>query len=171
MTFTDKLPDNLYSESILISGAESLHFDKQEYLIIIQNNDERCYEIRYEYHCSPFKQAMIIDSVLAVGYEENFYLFDLVTNRNLLNLKMEWYFGHLYFDNDLFYVADACGLYCINKNACILWQNSKLAIDGVVINDFSENVISGSGEWDPPGGWKDFIVDKQTGITIKLLDK
>jgi hypothetical protein len=168
VNFTDKLSSDLNLLPILISGSDSSHLNGREYLIIIQNDVEKdLYEIRYEAHCSPFKQAIIVDEILAVGHEEHFYLFNLTTNTNMLRLKMEWYFGHLYYHNDFFYIADASGLYCIDKKASIHWQNNNLAIDGVIINEFAESKILGSGEWDPPGGWRDFVLDKQTGIATE----
>ena len=85
----------------------------------------------------------------------------------MLKLKMEGYFGHLYFNEDLFYIADSAGIFCINKNTSIIWQNKNLGIDGVIINDFTNSKIFGSGEWDPPGGWRDFILDQQMGIITK----
>ena len=165
--FTDTFPKDLKLPSILISGSDSLTLNNQTYLII-KNDDtsNSLFEIKYETHCSPFKQALKVDNLLAVGHEEYFYLFNLTTNKNLLRLKMEGYFGHLYYDADSFYIADAGGLYCIDKKAFIRWHNNSLAIDGVIINEFTENKIVGSGEWDPPGGWRDFILDRQTGVTI-----
>lgn len=166
--FTNILPDSINLQPILISGPDSIHFRRKEYLIVNQNDDARnLFEIKYDCHCSPFKQTMIIDKILAVGFEEYFYLFDTAIQSNILKLKMEGYFGHLYFNEDLFYVADSAGIYCINKNASIIWQNNNLGIDGVIINEFTDNNIFGSGEWDPPGGWRDFILDKQTGFIIK----
>jgi len=166
--FTSILPDSVDLQPTLISGPESIHFTGKEYLIVNQNDSAKdLFEIRYEYHSSPFKQAMILKNILAVGFEEYFYLFDLFTKSNTLRLKMEGYFGHLYFNEDLFYVADSAGIYCINKNASIIWQNNNLGIDGVIINEFADNKIFGSGEWDPPGGWRGFILDKQTGFIIK----
>ena len=72
----------------------------------------------------------------------------------------------LYYDSDLFYVAYAFGLYCIDKGASVCWQNNNLVIEHVVINEVLENKILGSGEWHPPGGWRDFILDKKTVIAI-----
>ena len=165
--FTDKAPSELNVQPIIISGDESLNSINREYLIVTDKEGAKnLYEIRYKYHCSPFKQAIIVDNVLAVGLEEYFYLFNLITNENLIRLKMHGYFGHLYFDNDLFYIADAGGLYCMDKKASIIWQNNSLGIDGVIIQEFHENKIIGSGEWDPPGGWRDFVLDRQTGIDI-----
>ena len=166
--FSKDLFESVNLESILISGPDSLNFTNKEYLILDSNGEAQgLFEIRYQAHCSPFKEAMIIDHILAVGFEGYFYMFDIISKSNMLKLKMEGYFGHLYFNKDLFYVADSAGIYCINKNASIIWQNKNLGIDGVIINDFTNGKIFGSGEWDPPGGWRDFILDQQTGIITK----
>lgn len=165
--FADTFSD-LTLRPTLISGPDSKTLSNQIYLIIKNGSvPDKLYEIRYEAHCSPFKEAMIVDNLLAVGHEEYFYLFNLETNTNILRWKMEGYFGQLYFDADLFYIADAGGLYCIDKNGTIRWQNNNLGIDGVFISEFNENKITGSGEWDPPGGWRDFILDKATGFETK----
>jgi hypothetical protein len=63
-------------------------------------------------------------------------------------------------------VTDAGGLYCINKSGGITWKNANLGIDGVIINDIMDGKIHGSGEWDPPGGWRDFILEEDTGRII-----
>ncbi|MEO7311338.1 MAG: hypothetical protein ABIX01_13130 [Chitinophagaceae bacterium] len=165
--FTVTVPQDLsHQEPILISGADSLQLDGRAYLVV-DDFGKRLFEIRYEYHCSPFKQALILDTVVAVGFEAHFYLFDFITKSNLLSLEMDGYFGHLYLHNDKFYVADSAGLYCINKSGTTLWSNKGLAVDGVIIHDFDENKIFGSGEWDPPGGWQDFIVDERSGTLIE----
>ena len=165
--FTDTFPEDLNLPSILISGSDSRKLNNQAYLIIKNDdNSNSLFEIKYEYHCSPFKEALIVDSLLAVGYEGYFYLFNVMTNENLLRLEMQGYFGHLYYDAECFYVTDAGGLYRIDKKATIHWHNSSLAIDGVIINEFANNKILGSGEWDPPGGWQDFVLDRQTGVTL-----
>jgi hypothetical protein len=162
--FAKSLQGNSSLRAIVISGDDSLLLDESEFLIITHSDSsKRLYEIKYEYHCSPFKEVLIVDNLLAVGHEEHFYLFDLNTKTNMLRLKVEGYFGHMYFDSNHFYVADAHGLYCIDKNTSIKWHNNSLAIDGVIITKFLEDRISGSGEWDPPGGWRDFVINKQTG--------
>jgi hypothetical protein len=63
-------------------------------------------------------------------------------------------------------VTDAAKLYCINDKGKIIWKNDHLGIDGVIIDSFSKDKIYGSGEWDPPGGWKDFVIDLKTGQTL-----
>src|SRR6266536_2496966 len=100
--FTAIFPDDLNLQPILISAHDSFDLSGRDYLISIQlDGAKSLYEIRYEHHCSPFKQAIIAGNTLAVGHEDYFYLFNLLTRTNILRLKMEGYFGHLYFENDL----------------------------------------------------------------------
>jgi hypothetical protein len=150
---------------VLISGSISTDYSNQQFLKLSNDGtSEGLYEIRYQAHCSPFKEALVIDNLLAVGHEENFYLFNLAINQNILRLEMAGYFGHIYYDTDLFYVADASGLHCIDKNGSIKWSNTELAIDGVIVTKFTDSNVLGSGESDPPGGWKNFSIDRITGI-------
>ena len=107
------------------------------------------------------------NDILLVGFEENFYMFDTIKNENLLSLKLSFYFGHFYQNNNLVYVADASSIHCIHKNGKIKWQTDNLGIDGVVINEIDDQFLFCSGEWDPPGGWIDFILEKQSGMHIK----
>lgn len=163
--FIDNIPDDTNLKPVLISGSTSSEYSNQKYLKLIKDGTViGLYEIKYQIHCSPFEEALLIDDLLAIGHEEHFYLFDKVINENILKLKMNGYFGHIYFDSGLFYVADASGLYCIDKTGNICWSNLELAIDGVIVNEFTHSKILGSGELDPPGGWEDFSLDKATGI-------
>jgi hypothetical protein len=163
--FTDTIPDDINLKPVLISGSTSIHYDNQKYLVLRNDNTVAgLYEIKYQAHCSPFKEALLVGDLLAVGHEEYFYLFNVATNKNVQRLEMNGYFGHLYYDAGLFYVADANGLHCIDKSGSVRWTNSGLAIDGVIVNQFTDSKILGSGELDPPGGWKDFLIDKATGI-------
>jgi len=52
------------------------------------------------------------------------------------------------------------------KPAPFCWHNDQLGIDGVIIDRFGDATLFGQGEWDPPGGWRDFVLDKQTGKQI-----
>jgi len=164
--FIDNIPDITDLKPVLISGSTSADCANKKYLKLSDDDTVTgLYEIKYEAHCSPFKESLLIDNLLAVGFEEHFYLFDIVASQNVLRLKMNGYFGHLYFDTGHFYVADASGLYCIGMTGNILWSNLRLAIDGVIVNEFTHCKILGSGELDPPGGWEDFSLDKATGIS------
>jgi hypothetical protein len=45
----------------------------------------------------------------------------------------------------------------------VLWHNGELGVDGVMIHDFQENKIYGTGEWSPPSGWEEFVLELDTG--------
>ncbi len=156
------------TEAEVISGEKSFQLCNTEYLVVKNGDEKRAFKIIYECHYSPFKEAAIEDSLLLVGHEGHFYLYDLKAKRTLRVLKMNGYFGHLYIDNNYLFVADAEGLFCIHKTGETIWHNNNLGIDGVIIQTFAENKIYGNGEWDPPGGWRDFVLDKKTGKTITL---
>jgi hypothetical protein len=165
--FIDDIKDNTNLKPVLISGSTSANYSNQKYLRLVDNETVTgLYEIKYHAHCSPFKEALLVENSLAVGHEEHFYLFNIVTNQNVLRLKMNGYFGHLYFDREFFYVADAKGIHCIDKTGNIRWSNLELALDGVIVNECSGDRIIGSGELDPPGGWEDFSLNKETGIRL-----
>lgn len=165
--FLPQLPNTFSGKPVLISGQESINLGRQEYLTVDDNEDEYFLEIRYDVHCSPFKEACLVDKILGVGHEEHFYLFDLETKTHIVSIKVEGYFGHVYLDDKLFYVAGASELYCLDKRGKIIWRNSNLGIDGVIVETFQDNVILGTGEWDPPNGWRNFRLDKSTGDLIK----
>jgi hypothetical protein len=164
--FVTTLPAEINATPLLISGEETKGLPGIFLLVHHKDRGTLVFEIRYEVHCSPFHDCYISEEILAVGWEEYFYLFNLTRETTVLRLKMKGYFGSLYTQSDCFYVADANGLYCIDQNGHIAWQNTTLGIDGVVIHAISDITITGSGEWDPPGGWRDFVLDKKTGKTI-----
>lgn len=165
--FTQRLPDDYYQKAILVSGDDTAILSNYEFLVVEDGESVQCFEIRYEWHCSPFKDAMMVGDVLAVGFEEYFYLYDLTKRQNILRLYMDGYFGNMTFHNGQLLVADACGLHCVSLDGSIVWQNDSLAVDGVLIDSLTDGLIYGQGEHDPPGGWEDFVLDRKTGKKIQ----
>jgi hypothetical protein len=164
LEFIDTIPEGFTDAPVLISGASSTQLKQKQYLSLNDDgNVITIYEIRYEYRSSPFKQTELFSTIIAVGHEAHFYLFDIAKNTNIIALKLSGYFGHAYLDKEHIYIADANGIFCLGRDGCILWSNNKLGIDGVVIHEITDSEIVGSGEWDPPDGWEDFVIDKQTG--------
>lgn len=166
--FIENIPENYSESSILISGESSIEFNGKQFLSLTnEKGNLTIYEIRFEYHCSPFKQVEMLNNVIVVGHEEHCYLFDIYSKTLLTALKLSGYFGHIYIEDEIIYIADANGLYCLNQYGTEVWSNGNLGIDGVIINEFRDSEIHGSGEWDPPGGWEDFIIDQKTGKRIE----
>ncbi len=167
ITFKIDLDLYLYPAPVVISGPESYNLPRRSY-VLVEENDGTCrtFEIRYDINCSPFKQAAVTGHMLAVGFEDYFYLFDTQAGKTVAEVYMDGYFGHFYEDGNLFYVADAGSLYCINYNGNIVWRNTNLGIDGVIVENIEEDKIYGSGELDPPGGWRGFVLYKHTGTLL-----
>ena len=161
-TFLDQAPA-FDSYIYLLSGEDTSFLPRCEYLYLHVNNVYYLFEIRYEYHCSPFKEAWISGSTLAVGHEENCHLYDLTRMTHIVTIPMDGYFGHIYVHNHIFYIADACKLIAVDELGKIVWKSGELGIDGVVIKKIEDDKIYGEGEWDPPGGWVNFILDLKTG--------
>ncbi|BCZ45775.1 hypothetical protein psyc5s11_18420 [Clostridium gelidum] len=47
-----------------------------------------------------------------------------------------------------------------------MWTAEILGIDGVLVNNFDGERIYGAGEYDPPGGWVDFVINSRTGKRV-----
>lgn len=167
LAFSEEAPATA-ADVIIISGDSSLTLKGRAYMTCRDDNKtEPVFEIRYAIHCGPFMQAEINDAVLAVGHEGFFYLFDLVKSETLLRLEMDQYFGSFRYEEAHWYVADNAGIYCLDHAGNLRWKNEALGYDGVIIEKTDATKIYGSGEWDPPGGWVEFVVEKQTGKRLE----
>jgi hypothetical protein len=165
--FTNSVPEELRNQIVIISGKESVKWSNVEYLVLKDNDRiKKAFQIRFESHYSPFKDAIMWNNLLAVGHQGLFYLYDLLENTRLLLFQLDGYFGHLYFNENLFYVTGSGSIYCIDERGNLIWQSPSLGADGILIERFNGNRIHGSGECDPPGGWKDFVLDITTGKLI-----
>ncbi|RZK01427.1 MAG: hypothetical protein EOO46_20345 [Flavobacterium sp.] len=166
LQFSETIPfDN---KAILISGDKSKDFQNVVYLSDEEKKDPTILEIRFEYHCSPFKTALHVENLIAVGHENHFYLFDLENQISLLSQEIEGYFAGLYLRYNMFYVSGAYGIYAIDKNGNIAWANNSLGLDGILISQFTENELAGTAEQNPPGDWKPFTISRKTGDLLSL---
>jgi hypothetical protein len=168
LAFTNKIPTGHTESAILISGKESVNEKGQEFLLLKQNDKiQKVFEIKYTTYGGPYKEAVVFNNLLIVGHYQFVYIYDLLQNNGILRMEVSGYFGHIYIDGDKFYISDASGIYCFNGTGRVVWRNTQLGIDGVFISDFNNTEITGSGQWDPPDGWNDFILDKETGYKIR----
>lgn len=159
--FTDQLPGHIDHAPVLISAEVDTPYST--YLLLDDCKAYPPYEFRHPEHTGPFMEALIEDKLLAAGLHTRFYLYNLSQQKTLLQLPMKGYFGHVYCHDNHFYVADAEGLFKVDLNGQVVWSNANLGIDGVIISTFSSNQITGEGEWDPPGGWRAFTLNIETG--------
>ena len=163
-SFRDHLPDCAHLSPVIISGHESYELPYKEF--ILQHEGEQIngiYEIRYLTSGGPYKDVIEFGNFLVVGHYQFVYFYDLVNCFNTIRLEVDGYFGHIYINDEVLYIADSGCLRCYNKNGKLVWCNTNLGIDGVFISDFTNEFIHGSGQWDPPDGWRDFKLDIKTG--------
>jgi hypothetical protein len=113
-----------------------------------------------------FQAAIIWSPWAVIGYGSSVH-FISISDGTVKTVELNDYFGHLYPYKDFLLVASGSGLIRFDKGARVVWRNNNLGIDGVLVQDTSDNIISGEGEWDPPSGWKPFRVSLETGEEIK----
>ena len=54
----------------------------------------------------------------------------------------------------------------LQPDARLAWTSDIVRIDGVVVEGIIGDLIEGEGEWDPPGDWRRFFVDLQSGTSV-----
>jgi hypothetical protein len=115
--------------------------------------------------CYAFEQGCIWSGWAAIGWGHHVYLVTLKT-RQVSDLDLGSYFGHMYPTGEHLLIASAESLFCISLDGSLLWRSQPLGIDGVVVDEVKGGVIHGQGEWDPPGGWQPFSISIQTGKAV-----
>ena len=84
-------------------------------------------------------------------------------------------FGHLYDSGDLEHLAShisvlatsASEVLAFDRTGDLIWKQSDLGIDGVVLQRANTGWIEGEGEWDPPGGWRPFSLSSKTQLLLR----
>lgn len=121
--------------------------------------------LKIESDYSPtFKQSEVVDGMVIIGYGNKFSIFDLNKKEIKTNLSFDGYFGSFKVDNGEIFVATDSELINLNFRGAEKWKVENLGIDGVVISKITKTEIIGSGEWDPPGGWESFNLDRSSGL-------
>jgi hypothetical protein len=114
----------------------------------------------------PFNDAIRWNDFLVVGWGDCAYLIEIDSGA-IVKHKLGIYFGHLYPLPEYLLIASGERLWCINRRGSIEWMSDLLGIDGIVVHDVTHGVISGEGEWDPPGGWQPFAIMLDSGHRAK----
>ncbi|WP_435011037.1 hypothetical protein P12x_002329 [Tundrisphaera lichenicola] len=112
-----------------------------------------------------FQEIQIWGSLIAVGYGHYIHFFNLKLGLNR-SYNLDSYFGHIYSDHDYLLVASGMKLFRYSQSANLIWRSSDLGIDGVVVDRVANGIVSGQGEWDPPGGWIDYTIDLDSGQSL-----
>ncbi len=120
-----------------------------------------------------FRETRCIAPVVAIGYGGHVHFVDVAAG-SAMTMELSGYFGTLYTAEDFgladrpfdFLVGSADALHRFAADGSLVWTAGNVAIDGVIVHDVVDGVIDGTGEWDPPGGWREFRLDLGTGARI-----
>jgi hypothetical protein len=140
-------------------------YSKSEFVIIKSKDDfQAILNIKVESDYSPiFKQAAVLNDVVIIGYGNQFLILNYTTKEVRLKKVLNGYFNEFKIDGNEIFVATDSELFCLNEEGKQVWNTENLGIDGVRIESIDKTQIKGFGEWDPPGGWEEFILERKTG--------
>jgi hypothetical protein len=112
--------------------------------------------------CHAFTAAEMWGSLVVIGWGESVHAVEVRTQQ-VQTIPLGSYFGHLYPGQDHLLVASAERLHAVRPDGSVAWRSDVLGLDGVLVHDLADDTIHGRGEWDPPGGWRDFTISRITG--------
>lgn len=112
-----------------------------------------------------FSDATVWGEWLAVGWAERLYLVAL-DGAVVIEHRLGSYFGYLYPTPGVLFVASAERVYRFSPEGTLAWRSEPVGLDGVIVHDIGSNTLEGSGEWDPPGGWRSFRLCATTGDAL-----
>lgn len=149
----------------LFSTVDDLQTACEFVVVKNQETDEAVINLKLQSESEAvFSQCETVNEVIIVGYADRFAIFHSGAGMELVSLKFDGYFSSFRVFQDQVFVSTNSDLLCMDMTGAIKWMTRQVGLDGVVIHEISESVISGSGEWDPPGGWQPFKLDTKTGM-------
>jgi hypothetical protein len=124
---------------------------------------------RIDIYCNhfAFKEVIVWQNLVVIGIGDEVYFVNVETGK-FQTLRLGNYFGHLYTHNDLLLIASADRLFCLHADGRIKWISEEVGIDGVIVATIDDKFIDGEGEWDPPGGWKSFRLEANSGKLVQI---
>jgi hypothetical protein len=109
-----------------------------------------------------FEDAIVWHERVFLGFGHRVYAID---PRKALasEVFLAAYFCQFYPGEDYLLVASGDSLFRLAPDGEIRWVAADLGIDGLVVTSVENGLIRGEGEWDPPGGWKPFLLKIDSG--------
>jgi hypothetical protein len=123
---------------------------------------------------SCFRSLRSIDSLVYIGFGQFVFIVDVYL-RKVRRYPLNGYFAYLYDSGDLEHLdshisvlaTSASEVLAFDRTGDLIWKQSDLGIDGVVLQRADAGRIDGEGEWDPPGGWRPFSLSSKNGLCIR----
>jgi hypothetical protein len=158
-----ELPDSGFASALQVTAGRGT--GQAEMFVLVDAGEKRiCVEIRPDGpQAYPFRDAVIWKDLVVIGFGSALYVIGL-QDLNCRVHDFTGYFGSLKCSDANCLVASDEGVLCLSADGTALWHQRGLAADGVLIQDVSDKVIRGEGQWDPPDGdWVPFRLDLETG--------
>lgn len=111
---------------------------------------------------NPFNAECFFQHYFCIGNGDKAYFVDLYT-KEIKTFSCDMYFGYFYIYQNRMFAASNARLSCFGSNCELLWQTKEIALDGVIVNEFSEDTLSVSCEIDPPSHWVQYRISIQDG--------
>lgn len=123
---------------------------------------------------SCFRSVRSIDGLVYIGFGQFVFVVNVYLGQ-VRRYSLIGYFGHLYASGELEHpdshisvlATSASEVLAFDRAGGLMWKQSDLGLDGVVLHRASMRQIDGEGEWDPPGGWQPFSLNPETGSIIR----
>jgi len=107
-------------------------------------------------------EALTWQDNIVVGFGWHVYIVSSTT-LGCVDIDLPSYFQTLQVTPDYALAVFGSGILRFDRRGTVIWENAALAIDGIRIDRIQGDEISGSGEWDPPGGWRPFAISLADG--------
>ena len=102
---------------------------------------------------------------IVVGFGERAFLVHAL-DLHVLEIALPLYFEAFRASDEYLLILAGQGIVRLDPRGRVIWTNDQLAIDGVQLDAIEDGLIHGSGEWDPPGGWRPFRIRLDTGEIV-----
>lgn len=109
-----------------------------------------------------FEECLEWRDALWVGFGSRAFRIGLA-DLDTREIPLDSYFGSFYPLENSLLICSACRLHHLDDQGDLLWTSPEVGLDGVLVSGVSSGIIEGQGEWDPPGGWRDFRLDLNRG--------
>jgi len=136
-------------------------------IVVLQGPPARRFDIHCHRPAPMFTfEAKLWAGWLVIGFGDRVTLVALDDGRQCEH-RLDSYFSQLHATGGALLALSGMGIARLDREGRAVWQRSGLGIDGVIIREIKDGAIRGEGEWDPPGGWRPFALNFETG---KLLE-
>jgi hypothetical protein len=132
--------------------------------VMVEENGKPCRRFDLYLDPSHFALAAIAwNDWLVFGFDDRVTLVPQ-THGQHIHLCLGDYFISFHAEPDYLLAVSAIGIVRLDERGAVIWRNDDLGLDGVIVDHISDGVITGHGEWDPPGGWRPFRLSLVYGM-------